>query len=332
MDINKQRVETSDKTGKANELSVLMSIYSDPIPLIKIAIESVLNQTYKKFQFVIVNNNPGDESLRLVLKEYARSDRRILVVENSKHTLLSESLNNGLQAVTGKYVARMDADDIALPDRLELQLAFLRANANITLVGGNVILIDEDGNEMSSLRRPVSNRLITIYHKYGVGGCVMHPTWMGKAEFFSSLGGYRNSLSNTEDYDLLLRGSISGFRYANIGKPVLKYRIRQGLSVQNIASQMRYAKLLRKLFLSGQLDDAEVVSVEINRLKQKLQDCSGRETEALLQLYEFKSKLASRNLWSASKSLIKAVYLAPVLSFDVVLRNSVLNKILVMLG
>ena len=107
------------------KISVLMSVYNEPVDWMRQAIESILNQTYKDFEFIIVNDNPEREENQLVLNEYRDKDSRISVLCNDQNIGLTKSLNKGLENANCEFVARMDADDIAFPDRLKLQLQYL---------------------------------------------------------------------------------------------------------------------------------------------------------------------------------------------------------------
>lgn len=116
-----------------------MSVYNEPVDWMRQAIESILNQTYKDFEFIIVNDNPEREENQLVLNEYRDKDSRISVLCNDQNIGLTKSLNKGLENANCEFVARMDADDIAFPDRLKLQLQYLLNNPNIAVLGTNAI-------------------------------------------------------------------------------------------------------------------------------------------------------------------------------------------------
>jgi len=116
-------------------LSVVMSVYNEPIEWIQEAIDSILNQTFNDFEFIIINDNPNKEDLRFILTEYQKVDSRVILINNSNNIGLTKSLNKGLDVSKGKYIARMDADDISLPVRFEKQVAIMEDNPNIGIVG-----------------------------------------------------------------------------------------------------------------------------------------------------------------------------------------------------
>ena len=117
-------------------ISVIMSVYSEPIEWIKQAIDSILNQTFTGFEFIIVNDNPSRTENRNLLSAYA--DERIHLISNSENVGLTKSLNFALALAKGKYIARMDADDISLPSRFLKQFEYLEAHPEIGVCGCNV--------------------------------------------------------------------------------------------------------------------------------------------------------------------------------------------------
>src|SRR5690625_452840 len=98
------------------DITVLMSIYNEDMLWLRDSIESILNQTYQNFEFIIINDNPSNDINKVILKEYIKKDNRIKIIENDTNLGLTLSLNKGLRESTGLYIARMDADDIAHKD------------------------------------------------------------------------------------------------------------------------------------------------------------------------------------------------------------------------
>ena len=125
-------------------VSVVMSVYNSEKYLPE-AIESILNQTYTNFEFIIINDGSTDNSLRII-KEYANKDKRIIVISRENKGLIF-SLNEGIEVSKGKYIIRMDADDISLPNRLKIQLDFMEKNKDIAICGTVAITFDENNNE-----------------------------------------------------------------------------------------------------------------------------------------------------------------------------------------
>ncbi|MGO9953181.1 MAG: glycosyltransferase family 2 protein, partial [Dissulfurispiraceae bacterium] len=124
------------------EISVLMSCYNASKYLAE-AIESILNQTFDNFEFIAIDDGSRDNTSD-ILKDYARADSRIILLEK-ENTGLTNSLNIGLKTARGKWIARMDADDVSLPNRFEDQLEFVQVHAGVILLGTSCIVIDQSG-------------------------------------------------------------------------------------------------------------------------------------------------------------------------------------------
>jgi len=128
------------------KVSVLMAVYNCERYLPQ-AIDSILNQTYSNFEFLIVNDGSTDNTGD-ILARYADRDQRIIVIRNEANVGLTQSLNRGLEIAQGKYIARMDADDVSLPERFALQVRYLEQHPEIGVLGANVVYIDADGRTM----------------------------------------------------------------------------------------------------------------------------------------------------------------------------------------
>lgn len=124
-------------------VSVIMPVYNDELYVGK-AIESILNQTYKNFEFIIIDDGSTDHSLEII-KRYQYQDGRVRIFSLRKNMGISYALNLGIQKARGKYIARMDSDDISLPRRLATQVSYLNNNRNVVAVGGQAEIIDLQG-------------------------------------------------------------------------------------------------------------------------------------------------------------------------------------------
>ena len=128
-----------------------MPVYNAEKYLVE-SIESILNQSLKNFEFIIINDGSKDKSLGII-KKYAKKDKRIILLNNSRNLGLQKTLNKGLEVARGKYVARMDADDISLPKRLEIQFNYMEDHLEIFLVGSSAIVIDGNGNRLGIFKK-----------------------------------------------------------------------------------------------------------------------------------------------------------------------------------
>ena len=140
-------------------ITVLMSVYNGERYLHE-AIESILNQTFTDFEFLIINDGSTD-STRDIITSY--TDSRIRLIDNEQNIGLTKSLNKGIDLARGKYIARMDADDISMPERLEVQYNFLEKNIEYSLVSSGAYLIDENNNQIGELYRPYNYEMILGY-------------------------------------------------------------------------------------------------------------------------------------------------------------------------
>lgn len=214
---------------------------------IREAIESILAQTYQHFEFLIIDNVSADATPDIV-REYAANDSRITYIRNPRDLGIAGSLNKGLRLATGEYVARMDADDVAMPDRLEKQIAYMEANADCVICGSNIILIDENGKQFGKRDFPQNDGLIKQRMLAEIPFC--HPaTLLRRRPIIEHEVFYDETIFTVEDRDFWLRFAEYG-RYANLPEPLLRYRISDiGMKqaehrrtlVQIIKLQLRYA-------------------------------------------------------------------------------------------
>jgi GT2 family glycosyltransferase len=183
------------------------------------AVESILYQTEQNFEFIIINDGSSDGSAEY-LEGYKRADSRIRLVHQSNRGLI-ESISLGCGLARAQYIARMDADDVALPDRLRHQIEFMNANPGVALLGGGAQFIDPNGKVVATVRPPAKNEYI---QEALIDGCVfIHPTTIFRRDVFAALGGYRRVL-HAEDYDLWLRFAERS-KVANLKDVVLQYRL-----------------------------------------------------------------------------------------------------------
>ncbi len=208
-------------------VSVILPVYNSAGTL-RECIESVLSQTLRDFELIAVDDGSSDESLQ-ILEEFSRRDRRVKVLRRSHRGIVS-ALNDGLKEARGEFVARMDADDLMHPSRLEAQLQWMEENPGVSLCGC-LVEVDSLEGELSSgvLRyRDWSNSLVTheqMVREIFVESPIVHPTFFGRRELFLKLSGYRD-VPWAEDYDFILRAYLSGHRFGKVGERLLLWRDR----------------------------------------------------------------------------------------------------------
>lgn len=229
-------------------ISVIMSVYNEPPYILKQAVDSIINQTFKDFEFIIILDAPDNIQNRELLETYEKKDARIRLFINEKNIGLTKSLNRAIKFSTGKYIARMDADDISLPERFEKQKQFIEEN-NLDFVGGFVKTIDFDGKEITPcVKVPVSHKFIKNALRFN--NCIFHPTWFLKRCIYEKAGVYQGKY--VEDYDLILRVLSQGMLFGNVPEIILNYRMgEQSISRSNLFEQYLYMKFLQKKYFSN---------------------------------------------------------------------------------
>lgn len=249
------------KVDKQQLVSVIMSAYNEKEIWLRESIESILNQSYKNLEFIIILDNPNNKKLDLVIKDYCKKDKRIRYFKNEKNIGLVKSLNTALSYVKGDFIARMDADDISMPDRIEKQVNYLNAHPDIDFMGARCINIDEEGTELyRDATIPEDMKLIK--------SCLLnvdfinHPTWFFRKKCSDKNNGYRE-ITCAEDYDFLLRLITNGFKLANTNEFLVRYRIRKsGISKSNSLQQLLYSKHVVKMYKDRVKYGVEKESVE----------------------------------------------------------------------
>ncbi len=213
-------------------ISVLMSVYNGELYL-REAVESVLQQTYTDFEFIIIDDGSTDGTSG-ILQRYAQIDKRICV-HRQKNLGLISSLNKGCRLAQGKYIARMDADDICLPDRLAKQVYYMEAHSEIGVLGTWVEYIDESGETYGQWHMPTQPGLVGWSLIFGT--CLAHPTVMMRSDVLESLNYYHFEALHVEDYDLWTRASFLT-RITNFPEVLLKRRTREdSICSQHLQSQ-----------------------------------------------------------------------------------------------
>ncbi|MBF2072892.1 MAG: glycosyltransferase [Synechococcales cyanobacterium C42_A2020_086] len=219
-------------------VSVLMPVYNAERFLAQ-AVESILTQSFVDFEFLITNDGSRDRSLQ-ILAAYAARDSRIRLL-NRENKGVIYTLNEMLDRARGTFIARMDADDIAKPDRLAWQVQSLQQHPELVCVGGAFDLIDPQGRIVMTATMPQHND--EIQQKLLSGQTIInHPCMLIRRSALLQVGGYDPTMRTVEDLDLLLRLGEIG-ELANLPQVVLQYRFHMNsVSAQNIVLQTQMAR------------------------------------------------------------------------------------------
>jgi glycosyltransferase involved in cell wall biosynthesis len=200
-------------------ITVLLAVFNGETYL-RAAVESVLSQTFTQFEFLIIDDGSKDNTLN-ILREYNRRDGRIRLISRPNKGL-TNTLNEGIALATGEYLARMDADDICMPRRLERQLAYMQQHPDCVLVGSRVELMDPEGLPIREMCFEQTHEEIDNAH-LNRGWPVVHPAAMIRMTALKQVGGYRDEFNTLEDLDLFLRLAEVG-KLANLPDVLLHYR------------------------------------------------------------------------------------------------------------
>ncbi len=202
-------------------ISVIMPAYNCA-KYLREAIDSVLQQTFADFEFIIVNDGSSDNT-EDVINMY--TDSRIVYLKNPVNKGLVYTLNYALSKANGIYTARMDGDDISLPERLQKQLDHLVRNPGIDVLATQVSLINEHGNDVGIWNEDIEHsNASSIRHYLPFNNCIAHPTVMGRTEVFLKYK-YLQAQRLSEDYDLWLRIIADGGIIDKLPQPLLMHRI-----------------------------------------------------------------------------------------------------------
>lgn len=228
-------------------VSVLMTAYNAE-NYIELAIQSILDQTYENFEFIIIEDCSKDNTWSII-QEYAKKDKRIIVLKNDANLNAGRSSNKGLKLCKGKYIVRMDADDWSFPYRVEKQVNFMEKNPKVVVSGGAMIICNQDLNEITEREYPQTHeeieKLILRLNP------VPHPASIWRKEAIDRTSGYPPKLGISEDYALTLDIAQHG-ELANIPDLLIKYRVHKK-SISNAKMSFQQAVTVY-LSIKGQLE------------------------------------------------------------------------------
>lgn len=292
-----------DFMNATQTVSVLMSAYNESLRDLNRSIYSILNQTYTNIEYIVVCDNPDNIEMKDFLKEVEKKESRVILILNEKNIGLTNSLNKALQASHGEYIARMDADDYSMPQRIEKQLQYLQQH-DLDLVGCYVECVDEEEKTIYFLNSMPSSAS-KVQKKICVNNPIAHPTWFGKKDLFMNNHGYR-AIPYAEDYDFLLRALENGARLGNVSEVYFKYTLRStSISKSNGLRQYLVSRELVKYYKNNNLSsiDPDVILCCFKHIDQKEeQKYTKASNEFALALQKLKKKHISCivHLWKAS--------------------------------
>lgn len=222
-----------------------MSTYNGSKTLSK-SIESILNQSYDDFEFIICDDHSSDNSFEII-KKYEKLDSRIIPIKNDVNLGLQKSLNKCINISKGDFIARMDDDDESLKNRLEIEISYIKANKNISFVGSNILFFSNKKGVYGKETYPFKPS-----NEDMIKGCQFsHPTILIKSDVIKKVNGYSEDINyyRVEDYELWLRLYSLGYSGRNIQKNLLIYK-KDKNSIKNIKfiDRINCFRLIKKYF------------------------------------------------------------------------------------
>lgn len=280
-------------------LSVVMAVYNGE-KYIKEAIDSILQQSYADFEFIILNDGSTDNTLAII-QNY--TDHRIKII-NQKNLGLSRSLNKGIALAKGEFIARIDADDSAHPHRFEKQLEFITKHSDVVLLGSNAHLIDKEGNYLytSSLENSVEH--LNIFETINP---FFHSSVVFKKTVFEKCGGYNEAIIHHFEDKLLWAKMFAYGKLVNLNEALINYRI----TPNSISNKTREGFILQKKISNLYLTDGRIAPqdyqkfLELNKLSANRQHALYYNRIAKIYL------LAHRNKKKAIQNAIFSFKSAP---------------------
>jgi hypothetical protein len=266
-------------------VSVIMAVHNGE-PFLREAIESILGQSFADLEFIIANDGSTDGTPS-ILADYARSDARVVLIENSTNIGLTRSLNRCLEPARGRYIARQDADDVSLPQRLAAQMDYLEAHPDIGLLGTAYTEIDPAGRPGAVRRLPPNDtgiRWRMLFHNpfchstvvFRRGLLIPHPAAGGRASFPPSasglnprtpVAGYDLSLPCAQDYELWSR-LLQRTRAANLPEPLIKHRVHNAsISATRLDEQTRICSRVSARQIAQLAAGLPLSPAEVDRLR-----------------------------------------------------------------
>jgi len=269
------------------------------------AIESILNQTFTDFEFLIIDDGSTDNSWNILNNI---NDSRIRLVKNNRNMGITKTLNKGLQLARGDYVARMDSDDTCFPERLQRQKVFLDENLNFAMVGSWVEVIDEIGRKIKKINFPIVSYLL----KWRLlnTNTFVHSAVMFRKNAVLGLGGYFDKYRHAEDYDLWSRLSTH-FEVANIPAVLVNWRFcKESISVKNAKKQKETSEQIAKrniAYVIGEYPDETLYeclrALYTNTTKSlspgnidRLKHSTGKLLDCFCQRFNYRNKAISEDI------------------------------------
>ena len=249
------------------KVSVIMCVHNTPVEYLKTSTESILDQTYKDIEFVIVDDASDDAQVLEYLNEVSETQERVVLIKNATNLGLTKSLNVAISACHGGYIARMDSDDYSYPDRIKAQVEYLNAHPDICLVGCQIKTFSGDVNEAKSSEHYeiYKNRdlyeIAMLFDHFGPA----HPSFMFRGSFLKDNDvQYREDILKAQDYAIKADCIMHGGHIATMDDELLAYRVHSGqISSTSSDEQKKYHRVTSSRCLAFYYPDLSEKELEI---------------------------------------------------------------------
>jgi len=253
--------------------SVILPIYNGEAYL-KQAIDSVLNQTFKDFELLLLNDGSTDSSEEII-DVYLKKDKRCKKFSWQNQGLI-KTLNTGIEKAQGEIIFRMDADDICHPERFEKQFQYLESHPDCVALGSRVLLIDEDGMPIKVFSVPIDHEEIDRENFRGGGAAIVHPSVVMRKDALINTGGYRDKYIHAEDIDLFLRLAEQG-TIKNLSDILLEYRqhslsigyAKRNEQINSIRTAIKDTRLRRGIVLKSNIINEPLIETDQAQIYRK---------------------------------------------------------------
>ena len=230
---------------KSPMISILMPVYKTA-PYLREAMDSILSQTFTDYELIVLNDCSPDDANE-ILDTY--SDPRIVRYRGEKNVGLSNILNVGIGMARGKYIARMDSDDVSYPDRLRIQVEYLESHPDIDLVSVGMQLFGAKDDVWVREPNPEKVKINALFHSP-----ILHASSMWRRERFEENGlRFRQEMVPSEDYDLWTRALVKGLKLVNLRQVLYKYRIHPAQATTRTDLTSEKDRIVRQNYLRASL-------------------------------------------------------------------------------
>ena len=226
-------------------ISVLMGVYNGD-RFVKETVESILNQTFEDFEFIIVNDASSDNTPE-ILRSYANKDSRIIIIKNDCNLGLTKSLNKGLSKCKGIYIARLDADDVAVKNRLQEQYSYMQNYPETAFLCSDVSVIGEQGQKLKEVY--LNPRQLPVEQFLLFDGSLIHSAMFFRRDVICKLDGYNENYLTRQDLELWLRALRLGYKIDILHDKLILLRYHQASLSNNSINNLYLSQALRLIHL-----------------------------------------------------------------------------------